>query len=68
MTPGERSLWCAVYAASWHQPTSAPMGAVTDDMRALWSATQAWRAVRALGAVAESATGVIRDEAEEVLR
>jgi hypothetical protein len=68
MTPGERDLWRAADAASWHQSTGAPMGHVTDDMRALWSATQAWRAVRALGAVAESATGVIRDEAEEVLR
>jgi hypothetical protein len=48
MTPGERSLWRAVYAASWHQSTGAPMGAVTDEMRAEWCAQQATRAVNAL--------------------
>jgi hypothetical protein len=48
MTPGERSLWRAVYAASWHQSTGAPMGAVTDLDRARWCATQASRALEAL--------------------
>jgi hypothetical protein len=53
MTPGELSLWRAVYAASWHQPTGAPMGAVTDGDRAMWSARQAMRAVNALRGLVE---------------
>jgi hypothetical protein len=47
MTPGERSLWRAVYAASWHQSTGAPMGKVEDCERARWCATQADRALEA---------------------
>jgi len=49
MTPGERSLWRAVYAASWHQSTGSPAwGVVGDGERAAWCAKQAGRALEAL--------------------
>jgi len=48
MTTGERALWLAVFGASWHQSTGAPMGVVTDLDRARWCATQASRALEAL--------------------
>jgi hypothetical protein len=53
MTPGELALWRAVYAASWHQPTGAPMGLVGDEMRASWAAIAADRALEALRALGE---------------
>lgn len=52
MTPGERSLWLAVYAASWHQPICRVVpGIVTDDERAIWCMAQADRCVNASRAV-----------------
>jgi hypothetical protein len=47
MTPGERALWLAVFAASWHQSTGGPMGRVSDESRALFCMAQADRAVNA---------------------
>lgn len=70
MTPGERSLWLSVYAASWHQSTGGPIGVVDDCDRARYAAGQASRALAALKA-ATFKPGVERspilDEASEVL-
>lgn len=68
MTAGERSLWLAVYAASWHVTMGGPVGAPTDWDRARWCAGQASRAVDALKAVTVEASTPIRGEAAEVLR
>lgn len=49
MTAGERDLWRAIYAASWHTSSGHyGIGKVHDADRALWSARQADRALRAL--------------------
>lgn len=63
MTPGERSLWLAVYAASWHQPTCGPIGVVSDEDRARWCMAQADRCVNASRAVDRR----LSDAAVEVL-
>jgi len=59
MTPGERSLWLAVYAASWHVSTGRPhLGHFTDEDRARWCAQQASKALEALRrAVSSDSTG-----------
>lgn len=62
MTPGEREVWRAVFAAGWFQSIarSGP-GVVTDAERAVYAAGQAARAVIAL-------RGLESDAAAEVLR
>jgi hypothetical protein len=64
VTAGERALWIAVYAASWHQPTCRPSpGVVTDDERARWCMAQADRAVNS----SRSTDRTVSDYASEVL-
>lgn len=52
MTPGERSLWRALFAAHWNESTGGPAGVVDDCDRARYAARQASRALDALRAVA----------------
>jgi len=64
MTAGERDLWRAVYAASWHGTGwRAALGAVSDVERARWSAGQSDRAIESLRAIATEGSA-----AAEVLR
>lgn len=53
MTPQERDVWIAVYAASWHAPRNPARDTteVDDDSRADWAVRQATRAVAALRVV-----------------
>ena len=64
MTPGERTLWLAVFGASWHQSTGGPAGKVSDESRALFCMAQADRAVNAV----RGCDARLSDYAEEVLR
>lgn len=48
MTPALRSLWLAVFAATWHETTHSPAGSVTDEQRAFHCMAQADRAVDAV--------------------
>lgn len=50
MTPGERSLWRALFAAHWNESTGGPAGVVDDCDRARYAARQASRALDALRA------------------
>lgn len=69
MTAGERAVWIAVYAASWHASGAHPIGQVTDTDRAARCAQQAGRAVDALRTVAGRADLPLSSiEAAEVLR
>jgi hypothetical protein len=73
MTPGERAIWVALYAASWHQPsgsaTGVMAGVVADDDRARWCAQQANRGLAALKQIADPAARLLAcDMAIEVLR
>lgn len=67
MTPAERAVWIAVYAASWHAPGAYPIGHVGDVDRARWSVKQASRAVDALRGVAERDDGEESYQAKEVI-
>lgn len=54
MTPALRSLWLAVFAATWHRSTPRAIGLVTDEQRAINCMAQADRAVDAV-------RGLVRD-------
>ena len=69
MTEGERAIWRAVYAASWHQPICGGPGTVNDVDRARWCAMQACHALDALRVIADPAAHQrSSDHAIEVLR
>lgn len=57
MSPGDRPVWAALYAAAWFQSTSGPSGMVSDEVRATWAADQADRGLAALRTVARSVPG-----------
>lgn len=54
MTDGERAVWIAVYAASWHESTGQEIGVVLDESRARWCARQATKALDALRGIVDS--------------
>lgn len=68
MTDGERTVWAAVYATSWHQSMGGVPGVVNDRERSRWACRQAERALDALRDVGESSGPCGSQTVLEVLR